>query len=189
MKNNNNNFLVNITNIDKTYNFLKTINYPAIIALEGKCGSGKTTLANNLQDKLDLTIIPIDDFFLPPELKTKERLNEIGGNIDYERIFQLLEKIQSGKALSYKKYDCKQNIYIDKKLDINKTILLEGVYSYHQYFRKFINKLIYLEIDEALQMKRLKLRDNYNDYINKWIPLENKYFEKENIKAKADLII
>src|SRR5690554_4525444 len=112
MKNNNENYLIHNRKFQKAYNFLNKINYPAIVALEGKCGSGKTTLANNLKNILNLTVIPTDDFFLSPQLKTKARLMEIGGNIDYKRIYDLLTKIKSGKVNTYKKYDCKSDIFI-----------------------------------------------------------------------------
>ena len=50
-------------------------------------GSGKTTLANELSEMHNnIPIFHADDFFLLPELRTEERLNEPGGNIHYERM-------------------------------------------------------------------------------------------------------
>ena len=51
--------------------FINSQPKPLILAIEGMCASGKTTLANTFIDKY--TVIHIDDFFLPPEKKTKER--------------------------------------------------------------------------------------------------------------------
>ena len=56
-----------------------------IIAIDGRCASGKTTFTQKLADYLNAEVIHMDDFFLRNELKTKERLSEVGGNIDYER--------------------------------------------------------------------------------------------------------
>ena len=58
---------------------------PLLIAVEGRCASGKTTLASALQKELGCCVFHMDDFFLRPEQRTRERLLTAGGNIDYER--------------------------------------------------------------------------------------------------------
>ena len=58
---------------------------PLVIALDGRCGSGKSTLSRRLSDTYPCSVIHMDDFFLRPEQRTEERLSETGGNIDYER--------------------------------------------------------------------------------------------------------
>ena len=58
----------------------------AVIAIEGRCGSGKTTLADILSELFEATVIHMDDFFLPPSLRTAQRLNEAGGNIHLRTI-------------------------------------------------------------------------------------------------------
>ena len=171
------------------HNFISNIDKPSIISLEGKCGAGKTTITNKLKDSLDVTIINIDDFFLPQERKTKARLKEIGGNIDYERIYDLLESLTQSKNITYFRFNCSNSTYEKVNLKSRNIIILEGVYSYHPYFRKFIDKLIYLDINSETQIKRLQSRTNYNRFVSEWIPLENKYFDSENIKYLADIIV
>ena len=57
-----------------------------IIAIDGMTASGKSTLAEELSQIYNSPIFHADDFFLPMELRTEERLNEPGGNIHYERM-------------------------------------------------------------------------------------------------------
>ena len=52
-----------------------------IIALDGRAASGKTTMARQLAELLDAEIIHMDDFFLPMELRTEQRLATPGGNV------------------------------------------------------------------------------------------------------------
>ena len=59
---------------------------PVILAIDGRCASGKTTLAAKIQEKTRCGVIHMDDFFLRPEQRTKERLSQAGGNIYWERI-------------------------------------------------------------------------------------------------------
>ena len=56
-----------------------------IIAIDGGCASGKTTLSKKLAEIYDANVIHMDDFFLPFEMRTEERMKEIGGNFDYCR--------------------------------------------------------------------------------------------------------
>lgn len=172
----------------QAYHFLSNLN-SGIIALEGKCGAGKTTLSNKIAQQLNITIINIDDFFLPPHKKTPIRLNEVGGNIDYESIKDLLNKIKTKEEIKYLRYDCTNIEYKLTTKEKNSLILLEGVYSYHPYFNSFIDYLMFLDIDEHTQYERLKIRNNFQRFIDEWIPLENKYFDTLNIKYNANIII
>ena len=54
-----------------------------IVAIDGNCTAGKTTLAGMLEEMYDCSVFHMDDFFLRPEQRTPERYAEIGGNVDY----------------------------------------------------------------------------------------------------------
>ena len=60
-----------------------------ILALEGGAASGKTTLATALGEMYHGSVIHMDEFFLPPALRTPDRFTQPGGNIHSER-FQIL---------------------------------------------------------------------------------------------------
>ena len=78
-----------------------------IVAVDGKCTSGKTTLAARLAEIYDCNVFHMDDFFLRPEQRTPERFAEVGGNVDYERFQEeVLLPLKSGKAFSYRPFDC-----------------------------------------------------------------------------------
>ena len=78
-----------------------------IVAIDGKCTSGKTTLASKLVELYDCNVFHMDDFFLRPEQRTPERFAEVGGNVDYERFQEeVLFPLRSGKAFSYRPFDC-----------------------------------------------------------------------------------
>lgn len=168
--------------------FIKQLSGFHIIALEGKCGSGKSTLAKRL-NRYGYTLLPMDDFFLPFAMRTDERMQEIGGNIHYEYVQTVLESIKPHQTLTYQKFDCATGTFKTKSIQIKEGVLLEGVYSYHPAIRRFITRLMYLEIDEVTQKQRIQLRDHADDFFNRWIPLENRYFNHEQISYQADIII
>jgi len=49
-----------------------------LIAIDGKCASGKTTLGLYLKNNLDANLFHMDDFFLQKHQRTEERLAEVG---------------------------------------------------------------------------------------------------------------
>ena len=54
---------------------------PFLVALEGGSASGKSTLGGALAKALDATLVHMDDFFLPMELRTPKRFAQPGGNV------------------------------------------------------------------------------------------------------------
>ena len=165
-----------------------------VIAIDGMTGSGKTTLANELSELYNSPIFHADDFFLPMELRTNSRLNEPGGNIDYERMKEeIIDKLIIGKendVIKYKPYICKnQNFGEEKTLSLNKVNLVEGSYCLNPYFGKYYDISIFLKIDEKLQIERLRKRSPtmINNFLNKWIPLEKKYHDFYHIYENCDI--
>ena len=59
-----------------------------VIAMDGRAAAGKTTLAEELAVTLGGAVVHMDDFFLPGELRTPERLAAPGGNVHAERFVE-----------------------------------------------------------------------------------------------------
>ena len=51
---------------------------PILVAIDGRCGSGKTTLGEYLKGQLDCNLFHMDDFFLRMEQRTPDRMKETG---------------------------------------------------------------------------------------------------------------
>ena len=166
-----------------------------IIAIDGMTGSGKTTLAKELsQMHNDIPVFHADDFFLLPELRTEERLNEPGGNIHYERMKkEVIDPLINGKindVIKYKPFNCRiQDFGEEKSLKINKINIVEGSYSLNPYFGKYYDFSVFLKINDKDQIERLTKRapKMIDNFINKWIPLEKKYHEAFNLFEKCDI--
>ena len=165
-----------------------------IISIEGGSASGKSTLASILEEKYDCTVIHMDDFFLRTEQRSKDRLEEVGGNIDKERFYEeVVKPLKSNEDFSYQKFDCsKMSLGEIVNVNLKRLVVIEGVYSMHPYFGKYYNLSVFLDIKEEYQKKRILNRNSItfaNRFFEEWIPLENKYFTVNNIKECCDLII
>lgn len=164
-----------------------------VIGIDGQCGSGKSTLAKELAKEYQALLIHMDDYFLPPEMKTKERLSEAGGNVHYERIKQeVFEHITEDKIF-IRKFNCNSNILEDPVEFENKDIIIvEGSYSLHKELRDFYDIKVFLKVSYDLQIERIKNRSGerlLKRFVDEWIPLENKYFHDEKIEDIADVVI
>ena len=81
---------------------------PFLIAIDGRCAAGKTTLAAWLQKETGCNVIHMDHFFLRREQRSSRRLQEPGGNVDYERFLtEVMTPLCRGQAFSYRPFDCK----------------------------------------------------------------------------------
>ena len=140
----------------------------------------------------DAVVFRMDDFFLSEAQKTEERLNEIGGNVDYERFQEEVLEQLSNKTIKYKKFNCKiQDFEQPITLDVPHIVIVEGSYSLHKRLRNYYDIKILLKVDSNLQLERLEKRNPMllQRFIKEWIPLENKYFNHEKLEEIVDYII
>ncbi|HIV85902.1 MAG TPA: uridine kinase [Candidatus Monoglobus merdigallinarum] len=162
------------------------------IAIDGRCASGKTTLAASMQRKLDAAVIHMDDFFLRPEQRTKERLAEPGGNFDRERLSkELLNPLLSGGKPVYRPYSCRTQAFeAERPLPEKRIYIIEGSYSCYPDFADMYDLRIFVTTEYQTQLKRIAQRNKgvLNDFAEKWIPYEEQYFKAFGIMESCDLI-
>lgn len=157
-----------------------------IIGIDGKCASGKTTLAEKLAEQLDATIFHIDDYFIP-----KNKLSKTYNyNFDLPRFKKEIINNLSKDFLIHKIYQCKNDKFLLKRVKVNYVIIIEGSYSLNKQFLSYYNYKILTDTSYENQIVRLKNRNPqmFENFLNKWIPLENRYFENENIKNLVNYI-
>ena len=165
-----------------------------ILAIEGGSASGKSTLSEVLASVYDCNIFHADDFFLRPEQRTPERFCEIGGNFDRERFYdEIICSLVKNETVNYRPFDCSLQALDDTvSVPPKKLTVVEGVYSMHPDFGKYCNLSAFLDISPDFQKKRIEKRNSpalAKRFFSEWIPLENIYFEKTEIKKRADIVI
>lgn len=81
---------------------------PLLVALDGRCAAGKTTIAAQMARQYGWGVVHLDDFFLQPIQRTPQRMAEPGGNLDRERLIaEVLEPLRAGQQGSYRLFDCR----------------------------------------------------------------------------------
>lgn len=163
------------------------------VAIDGRCASGKTTFADAFAEKLKCTVFHMDDFFLPPQMRTAQRLSEPGGNVHRERFLkEVLLPLKKGEKIIYKPYSCVTGSFKEPTEIIPENVIItEGSYSCHPELFDFYDLHIFLSITPEEQRARIIKRNGettWEIFKNKWIPLEEKYFEHFKIKEKCEIV-
>ena len=162
-----------------------------VIAIDGNCTAGKTTLTAALEKKYDCNVFHMDDFFLRPEQRTAERYAETGGNVDYERFREeVVIPLKEGKPFAYRPFSCTTFSLCDAVEVTPKTLnIVEGTYSQHPYFGDIYDLKIFLSVSPELQRVRILQRPQFlhNRFFQEWIPMEKAYFERFQIPEQSDL--
>ena len=165
-----------------------------IVAIDGSSAAGKSTLAAQLGSIYDCNIFHMDDFFLTDQLRTRERLSEVGGNVDYVRFYEeVIKGLLSGRNFNYRPYNCRRKA-LEQAVSVSpkRLNIIEGSYSMHPTFNQYYDLSIFLYIEYEEQVRRILERNGpvmLKRFQEEWIPMENRYFEAMGIMEKCDIII
>lgn len=164
-----------------------------IVAIDGPCTAGKTTLAGKLQAHYGCTVIHMDEFFLRPEQRTPARLSAPGGNVDYERFHEeVLLPLTASKPFSYRPFSCSSMSLAEPvSVSSGRLTVVEGTYSTHPYFQNPYDLRIFLTIDPETQQQRIRHREAWKQemFRNVWIPMEQAYFRHFDIQSNCNLVL
>lgn len=165
-----------------------------VIAMDGRAAAGKTTLAEELAVTLGGAVVHMDDFFLPGELRTPERLAAPGGNVHAERfVEEVLPYLRRGEAFHYRRFDCHRMDYNGwTEIPPVPVIIVEGAYSQHPQFGHYADLTAFCDITPEEQKRRITARNGEEHWMvfrEQWIPLEEKYLAEYHIKENAMLTV
>lgn len=165
-----------------------------VVAIDGRCASGKTTLAEQLAVIVGAGVVHMDDFFLPPELRTDERLLEPGGNVHYERFRQeVLPALERGEEFSYRCFDCsKMTFGQERRVSGTGIVVVEGSYSCHPELGEYMAIRVFSDVESQEQQRRIAARDGEEVlavFRERWIPMEENYFAAYKIRERAAIVL
>ena len=165
---------------------------PIVIAIDGNCTAGKTTLAAMLEKAYDCNVFHMDDFFLRPEQRTPERYAQPGGNVDYERFREeVMLPLLRGTGFSYRPFSCR-TFTLSEPVEVKpkKLTIIEGTYCLHPHFGDVYDWKVFLGVDSQLQRSRILCRPQHlhDRFFQDWIPMEQRYFDHFQIEQHCDVV-
>lgn len=165
-----------------------------VVAIEGPCGAGKSTLGEELAREFNGRVFHADDYFLRPEQRTTQRLAEIGGNFDRERFFtEIAVPVMLRKDVLYRKYSCSSGTLSEELCaPFTPVTIVEGSYCMHTALGEYFDIGVFLNISPEEQSQRIMQRNGsvmHKRFMEEWIPMENSYFKTMTVPQRCMFLI
>ncbi len=164
-----------------------------VIAIDGRCASGKTTLADAIKQEFSCNVLHMDDFYLPLEQRDADWQETPGKNINFQSVKEILNHISLKEDYRFRPYQCASASYGEPiHYQKNRLTVLEGTYSCHPQLQEYFDYRIFATISPEEQAKRIIERNGREGYLrfqSLWIPLEESYFSKYLIKNNCHLVL
>jgi uridine kinase len=162
----------------------KRCGHITLVTIDGPAGSGKTTLAETLNQHIaSSSVVPMDSLYngwsdaLAPEL--------------WDRIERMiLQPLSQGSAAQYSAFNWATNAF-ETSVEIAPTdvIILEGVGSSHPSVKAFSSFNIWISAPKEVLLDRVLNRDgtHLRDEMLGWQVAEHEYFTQFEVEGNADL--
>lgn len=165
-----------------------------VIAIDGRAAAGKSTAAGLLAAALGAGVAHMDDFFLPPALRTPERLAEPGGNVHYERFAaEVLPHLAGGGGFRYRRFDCTAMAFgALRDVPAGAWRIVEGAYSHHPRLGAYADLRAFFDVSPDEQRRRILARDGaaaWESFAARWIPMEERYLAAFAVREHAHVVV
>ena len=166
---------------------------PMLLAIDGRCGSGKTTLAEEVARELGCAVVHMDDFYLPPAERAADWAEHPGANMDFLRLQrEVLAPLLAGKPAVYRAYSCAKGAYLPPRtLPPAPLTLVEGTYCLHPALHTAFALRVFTTCTPKVQADRLQKREgaHFAAFQARWIPLEESYFEEFSPQKICEFVL
>lgn len=167
---------------------------PAIVAIDGRCGSGKSGLATMLAQVFPCNVFHMDDFYLPAGRRSPERMARPGGDMDVERFrSQVLEPLSRGETVTYRAFDrATRTERPAVEVPFRPLNVVEGSCSCLPALRDAYQLRLFLTCTVEEQRRRLLAREGperLKAFETRWIPREEAYFAACHVEEESDLTV
>ncbi|MFN4355791.1 uridine kinase [Parvibaculum sp.] len=165
---------------------------PFIVAVDGRSGVGKSTMARALAERLDACVIEGDDFYAGGiELRSDTAASRAAACIDWTRQRSVLEALAAGCTAHWRAFDwdafdgrlCDE----PTRLEPRPIVILEGVYGARPELVEFLDLRIVLVVPDEV---RLAAREGtIGSWERQWHEAEEFYFEAVMPTASFDVVV
>ena len=105
---------------------------------------------------------------------------------------EVVAPAQAGQAFSYQAYSCREGAYLPpRSLGPAPLVIVEGSYSHHPSLASYYDIRIFVTCSPDEQARRLRRREGeqYLNFVERWIPLEEGYFANYSIEENAEMMV
>jgi uridine kinase len=154
-----------------------------VVAVDGRSGAGKTSLAAGLRAELAAPVVALEDLY--------------GGWDGLERgiellVSEVLEPLSAGRAARVPRYDWGAAVWgTPWVLDPPEVLIVEGVGAGARRAAAYASTLVWMEAAESVRKKRALDRDGetFAPHWDRWAAQEDAMLAREHTADRADFII
>lgn len=173
----------------------RALAHPCIVALDGRSGVGKSTLAGQLGTLLDAAVIDGDDFFAGGvAIRSDTPADRARDCIDWCRQRTVLEALRAGRTATYLAFDWDtfdgRLEQVPTRVEPRSFVIVEGVYSARPELAEWLDLRVLLRATEASRFRRLLAREgSIGPWERQWHEAEDWYFENAAPTASFHVVI
>jgi uridine kinase len=191
--------------IEALLNFISSndTNDRFILGLDGLSRSGKTTLSQKLCKSLKEKNIPYQIIHIDDHIVERTKRYHTGHEewVEYYHLqwdvewltYQLFEKLKISGELNLPFYDVESDTTKLKtiQLPIHGVIVIEGVFLQRKEWRRFFDRVVYLDCPRSKRFVRESedAQENLSKFTNRYWKAEDYYLSTVSPKEQADLVI
>jgi uridine kinase len=152
-----------------------------LVCIDGPAGSGKTTLAAQVVELGDASVVPMDDLY--PGWDGLFEVDPV--------VLGVLGPLSEGRAASYRRYDWTVGEHAEAHtVEPVDLLVLEGVGSGNRAWQDLVTTLVWVEAPDDVRLVRGLARDGEHLRAQwlRWIADESRLFAQEDTRARADLV-
>ena len=167
---------------------------PLSVAIDGRSGTGKSTLAAVLAADLGATLVEGDDFYAGgTSIREEPPACLVRSCIDWVRQRAVLESLRAGHRASWRAFDWEtfDGRLLDEPtcIEPRQIIILEGVYSARPELADLIDLSVLLKVDEPVRQARLLAREGeMGAWEYQWQAAEDFYFKDVRPEQQFDVL-
>lgn len=158
-----------------------------LVSVDGPAGSGKTTLAAALAERLGLLgarveVLHMDDFY--------EGWDGLSADLEPRLLGQVIEPLAAGRPGRWQRYDWHLGRFDDwHDLPVADVLVLEGCGSGARAYSPWRSLLVWVEAAPATRLARGIARDgpDVEPAWRAWMRREDAHFAAEGTRGRADL--
>lgn len=166
---------------------------PSLLAIDGRCGSGKSTLGRWLAEQLGCNLVHMDDFYLPPADRRPDWAEHPGANMDFARLREeVLAPLLAGQPARYSAYVCRLGRRAEPRtLPPRGLTIVEGSYALHPALAVPFACKVFVTCTPDCQRRRLQQREgeHFAAFVQRWIPLEEGYLAAHHPEDGCDFLL
>jgi len=173
---------------------------PLVVALDGRSGAGKSTIASLVATAVGGVVVDGDDFYaggsgeMWDAMTAAQKADHV---IDWRRQRPLIEALRRGESIGYHPYDWDDEANDGRaphRIDVEPApvVIVDGVYSARPELADLVDLTVLILIDDDVRRAQLLARegeDYRRDWEARWTDAELHYFGRVMPPDAFDLVL